>query len=165
MANRPRLGACSEGAGNDREKLLLGAWRRENQRPLDPSPSFSHHALPVLRRGAAGKPCPSFRGSGDSVNPAVPARASLPPWAQGLHRSASSIHGGAELPLGTHQTCSTTSAAPGSHLARGNTRGEPENDAPSLHLKQNSKRRTDLCNSRLALRIAGTRSGARLGPA
>lgn len=105
------------------------------------------------------------------MNLAVPAcgvptaRALLPPWAQGLHRSASSIHGGAELPLGTHQTCSTTSAAPGSHLARGNTRGEPENNAPSLHLKQNSKRRTDLCNSRLALRIAGTRSGARLGPA
>lgn len=25
---RPHLGACSEGAGNDRAKLLLGAWRR-----------------------------------------------------------------------------------------------------------------------------------------
>lgn len=64
---RPRLGACSEGAGNDREKLLLGAWRRENQRPLDPSPSCTCHALPVLRHGVAGKPCPSFEGNRGSV--------------------------------------------------------------------------------------------------
>lgn len=70
------------------------------------------------------------------MNPAVPAcgvptaRAPLPPWAEGLHCSSSSIRRGAELPLGT------ATAAPGLHLARGNTRGEPEeDDTPSLHLK------------------------------
>lgn len=55
-----------------------------------------------------------------------------------------------------------TRVAPG----RRGHRGEPRNDATSLHLKRNKKtpkRRTDLCNYRLALQIARTRSGARLG--
>lgn len=76
------------------------------------------------------------------MNLAVPAcgvptdRAPLPPWAQGLHCSSSSIHRGAELPLGTRQTHGTATAAPGLHLARGNTRRESEeDDTPSLHLK------------------------------